>query len=600
MRILLVHGVGHSEADPNYYASWKAAIAAGLKSGGCPDEPTFIPFLYDDLFDKHYDGPGTYAAAFAELMASAAEHAVLDPIQGAISDIFHRSRDFVYGGDTIRWHVGMVAQLVVETSLRKDLRDRLVKTLSDAATDTQNGQIDIVAAHSLGSLITFDLLHNDARAASLTPFHYLTFGAQINNTFVRSHLWPGRMVMPSVRSWTHLYNPKDPVLTASIAIPDQQNFHQFIAESAAGHSPITTADGPGYLDNPVTQQMVWPILAQAGRAPAAREFRRQTGIATRALERPRRRALLIGINNYPDPANRLDGCINDTFLMSSVLQERGFDARDIRVVHNQRATAAGIRERLAWLLDGVGDGMERVLFYSGHGAQLPTYDDSSGVVDHVDECLVPYDFAWTSKTAITDKDFYHLYSDLPFSAKFFAIFDCCHAGGLTRDGSHRARGISPPDDIRHRVLRWNAAEQMWEDRAIGQSLNPRYGGTAEDRQQMMGKNGVTFRLGRGMALRRTLSKTQQSGLANTGQGLYLPVLMEACRDDQLSYEYKDGATSYGAFTFAMVKNLRAAKTATFSSLVKRTAKTLQTLSYDQSPQLVGPKSVIGKRIPGAK
>src|SRR4051812_30362560 len=209
MRVLLIHGVGHSEANPQYYQTWKDAITSGLMDGGCPDDPEFVEFHYDDLFEKHYSGPGTYAAAFAELVASTAEHVIFDPVMGAISNIFHRSRDFAYGGDTIRWRVGMVAQLVVEAALRRELRDRLVTTL-DA------DPIDIVAAHSLGSLISFDFLRNDPRAKTRAGFHYLTFGAQINNPFVRSKLWQGRLVMPAVKSWTHLYNPKDPVLTADI------------------------------------------------------------------------------------------------------------------------------------------------------------------------------------------------------------------------------------------------------------------------------------------------------------------------------------------------------------------------------------------------
>ncbi len=57
--------------------------------------------------------------------------------------------------------------------------------------------------------------------------------------------------------------------------------------------------------------------------------------------------------------------------MSSVLQESGFKPDEIRVVLNERATAQGIMERLHWLLEGVRDGDERMLFYSGHGAQIP-------------------------------------------------------------------------------------------------------------------------------------------------------------------------------------------------------------------------------------
>jgi hypothetical protein len=77
---------------------------------------------------------------------------------------------------------------------------------------------------------------------------------------------------------------------------------------------------------------------------------------------------------------------------------------------------------------------------------------------------VPYDFAWTKETAITDDDFYHLYVDLPYGARFFAIFDCCHSAGMTRDGMRKIRGITPPDDIRHRMLEWDARQQIWRER----------------------------------------------------------------------------------------------------------------------------------------
>jgi hypothetical protein len=38
-------------------------------------------------------------------------------------------------------------------------------------------------------------------------------------------------------------------------------------------------------------------------------------------------------------------------------------------------------------------------------------------------------------------------------------------------------------------------------------------------------------------------------------GPFLPVVMEACLDDQLSFEYSDGATVVGAFTFALTHSL---------------------------------------------
>jgi hypothetical protein len=591
MRILLVHGVGHCDTNANYYDGWKQEIVTGLTAAGCTTmPPTFDELHYDDLFDKHSSAAPVYVAALTQLMASAAEHAVIDPIAGALHDIFHRTRGFDFPGDWIKWHVGMVAELVVYDELRAELHERLMAQLVKGP--------DIVAAHSLGSLLTYDFLRNDARARTASNFHYLTFGSQINNVFVRSKLWPGRITMPAgLHSWTHLYNPRDPVLTADIRIAGEPRFHCLVTNSPAGHSPTAEPSGPGYLDHPTTTQVVWPALAKGDAAKVARSFQREIGGVSLALAKPRRRALLIGINDYPDPANRLDGCVNDTFLVSAALQERGFDAEDVRVVLNERATAAAIRERLHWLLDGVDDGMERVLFYSGHGAQIPAYN-ITGVVDHVDECLVPYDFAWTRESAVTDKDFFRLYSDLPFAAKFFAIFDCCHAGGLTRDGSHKVRGISPPDDIRHRQLRWDKREQMWVDRDFASALNPHFGGSAEERREMMGVNGVTFRIGRGMELRRGMSKLAGKKLSTEGEGLFMPVILEACREDQLSFEYRHGATSYGAFTYSLVKTLRADTHQTFNGLMTRTSRTLKSLRYDQDPQLVGPTRVLRTRVPG--
>jgi hypothetical protein len=323
----------------------------------------------------------------------------------------------------------MVAQLAVEPELRRVLRDKLVTLINDS-------QPDVLMAHSLGSLITYDLFRNDNRGQNILPnCVYITFGSQINNPFARSRLFPGQIEVPKVRFWYHLFNPQDPVLTAPIPISDPK-FLQVPTPSPSGHSPTATTAGPGYLDHPNTKSAVWAALA---RPPSRAAFARSLTIFSHATKKPKRRALLIGINDYPDPANRLEGCVNDTFLMSSLLQERGFDAEDVRVLLDDRATADAIRERLSWLLDGAEDGMERVLFYSGHGAQLPLYN-AVGEIDHLDECLVSYDFDWTKERAITDDDFYHLYTDLPYDALFF-----CHLRLLSFWRPNPGRG---PQDSR--------------------------------------------------------------------------------------------------------------------------------------------------------
>jgi len=97
----------------------------------------------------------------------------------------------------------------------------------------------------------------------------------------------------------------------------------------------------------------WPAVRRGAR------WKSRPGLSARP-EKPAQRALLVGINDYPDPQNRLEGCVNDVFLMSSVLQESGFDPDNIRVVLNERATRSAFWKRLDWLLDGAEDGDDRV------------------------------------------------------------------------------------------------------------------------------------------------------------------------------------------------------------------------------------------------
>jgi metacaspase-1 len=579
MKILLVHGVGHCDANPDYYESWQDAIARHLSECGMAGEASFEGFHYDDLFDKHNHATPVYLAAIGELAAAAAWQKIADPLE----HLFHPSRGF---GDDVRWKAGMVAQLCVEDALRRDLRDQLNTVIAQE-------QPDVIAAHSLGTLVTYDFFRNDARGRTIASnATYITFGSQINNVFTHSRLFPGPLKVPNVRFWYHLYNRLDPVLTAAIDLRDTK-FLQVLTPSPAGHDPIGGADQPGYLNHPNTMQLVWRALATPS---GARDFVKSVRVIRKLRIKPRRRALLIGINEYPDPAHRLEGCVNDTFLISALLQERGFDPEDIRVVLDDRATADGIRERLSWLLDGADDGTERVLFYSGHGAQIPGYNPAERV-DHVDECLVPWDFDWSKERAVMDDDFFALYKNLPFDARFFAIFDCCHAGGIHREGGPKIRGLTPPDDIRHRLMQWDARQEMWRLRKL-EPLNEDFGGSPEQKRDYMGRNHATYRIGRGMR-GRALPMSVYKKLRPDERGPYLPVIIEACQEGSLSYEYRDGATSYGAFTYSFAKDLRRRPRSSFVQAVARSAQTLTAMDYKQVPQIIGPASIVNRPIPGA-
>src|SRR4029079_5105286 len=76
-------------------------------------------------------------------------------------------------------------------------------------------------------------------------------------------------------------------------------------------------------------------------------------------------------------------------------------------------------------------------------------------------------------------------------------------------------------------------------------------------EDYLGSNGATHRLCRAVDLRGLENREyDRERKALRHKGPYLPVILEACREEQLSYEYRDGAASYGAFTFSLAKELR--------------------------------------------
>ncbi|MEO6569080.1 MAG: caspase family protein [Opitutaceae bacterium] len=590
LRILCVHGVGHQEKDPAFEGSWRDAITHGLTEWSL-DRPFEIEFVaYDDLFAADPPSAFDVAQAVVKLGASGLIH--------SLGDLFHRQRGFGDIAESARWTAGMVVQWAENERLRAASRKRVLD-------HTQRFQPHVVLSHSLGTLLSYDAFARPENRAILNDRTFVTFGSQIGNAFVRSTLGGRIEPLPNAKQWYHLFNPHDNAFTASLRIP-ASNFEQVDAEFDV--QGILDHDALQYLRHPNTLNIVWRALALP--APVSRKLARGDADsavaigrqATRArpakLNTPRRRALLVGINDYPNPADRLEGCVNDVFLMSSLLQESGFEPDDIRVVLNERATAAGIVERLEWLLDGAEDGQERVFYYSGHGAQIPGYGVGEKV-DSKDECLVAYDFDWTREHAVTDDQFFDLYSQLPYGARFLTIFDCCHSGGLTRDGAARVRGLTPPDDIRHRELKWDARQEMWVQRDFAE-VNDK---AVERRKKaaMFGVDGDVNRLGRSAQLRTNERKFERARKDFGHKGPFMPVIFQACQEKQYSYEYRHGVQSYGAFTYSLGLILRSyrgkRKRPSWTELIEAVGKKLSELRYDQKPCLICPTALKNQAVP---
>jgi hypothetical protein len=509
----------------------------------------------------------------------------------------------------------MVAQWAENEGLRRKTRERIAQAV-------QTFNPDIVVAHSLGTLISYDAfsrIKDDSGKAWDGPGlianrFYVSLGSQIGSPFTRTTLG-GRINPLAARHWFHLYNKHDKAFAAEIRLI-AANFDQL--RTPFDSTDLLNHDALEYFRHPAAFGGCWRSIALAQPTPSlgrgkgaaakrtavAAEREKQLRLSVMrpvVVKPPGRRALLVGINDYPNEADRLEGCVNDVFLMSSVLQENGFRAEDIRVVLNDRATAVGILERMEWLLDGTEDGMDRVFYYSGHGAQIPGYGLGEKV-ERKDECLVAYDFDWSREHAVTDDQFYELYSQLPYETRFCAIFDCCHSGGMARDSGLKIRGLTPPDDIRHRALRWSVEEGMWVPRELGSEGRKALIKNRRKHSELFGERGDEHRLFRAAALRPKDQDFDRACKVYAHKGPFLPVILQACEEQQYSYEYRHGVTSYGAFTYSLAKRLRELprdikNAESWQALVRDVGAKLKRLKYDQTPCLVCPRSVRSKPVP---
>jgi hypothetical protein len=264
------------------------------------------------------------------------------------------------------------------------------------------------------------------------------------------------------------------------------------------------------------------------------------------------RALLVGINNYPDP-NKLNGCVNDINDMAEFITDRcGFHHKDVRMLTDKRATASNILERLAWLLNGIRTG-DRILFhYSGHGAQIATRNPK-GEADKFDEVICPVDFDFDdNKTMIRDKDFARLFKSVPKGVEFVWISDSCFSGGLTKGILREPKGVSSfkhkhfilPDDI------------CWRNKtAIANHVKP-------------------------------------LGMKNATNVLNV-ALVSGCSEIQESADADINGRFNGALTFYLLQQLKAKEGLhmALSDVVKTTLRNLQKQGFTQHPELLGSKPI---------
>lgn len=132
-----------------------------------------------------------------------------------------------------------------------------------------------------------------------------------------------------------------------------------------------------------------------------------------------KKALLIGLDQYPDARNNLNSCVADTLAFKSMLiNNYEFDPADIVLLHNTDATLDGVRTGMENLFRGAMSGDNLVYFESSHGYRYPKGNTMVEVLCLYDAFLEDSEF--TARTQVLPPDV------------LTVVLDACHSGGLDK------------------------------------------------------------------------------------------------------------------------------------------------------------------------
>lgn len=258
------------------------------------------------------------------------------------------------------------------------------------------------------------------------------------------------------------------------------------------------------------------------------------------------RALLVGINRYPDAPLR--GCINDVVDMAKHLHGHGFDDTEISLLTDRRATARNVTAALQRLVSGVKRGDRIYFHFSGHGVQVPTRNPQQEL-DGMDEAICPVDFDWSNEaTILRDKELFEIFKGLPEGVEAVWVSDSCHSGDLSR-GMHPAekpRFMDPPEDV------------AWELEVVKRRVL---------RRRPLGRR-----------------STERLNIA----------LISGCAPNQTSADATFGGRYNGALTYNLIQALKKHPELSLREVVSKVQDSIRQQGYTQRPELVGPAAILDR------
>jgi hypothetical protein len=258
-----------------------------------------------------------------------------------------------------------------------------------------------------------------------------------------------------------------------------------------------------------------------------------------------KKAVCVGINDYPYDGSDLNGCVNDAQAWAELLVDHfDFAQPDVKLITDAEATKANVIAALKGLLAGASAGDVLVFTNSSHGTYVA---DTSGDEPMYDEALCPYD---TADNLIVDDDLRELFSELTEDIHLTVISDSCFSGTVTRVAVGEAiPGLKVPDDRRVRFL------------------SPAL---------------------RGDPVLENPWKAKPKGKAKFPESKMKEVLLSGSSDKEYSYDALIGGTYHGAMTYFALQTIRdAGYKITYRQLYDRLLFLVDDAGYPQHPQLEG-------------
>lgn len=219
LRIIFVHGLANKPEAEILKQGLYAAIKEGLEKN-----EGYILKDNEVVFDSVY---------WANVMYSApdAEYDAYKPYDGNLRECKHRWYDAIQSN----WRAAL-DNIVESTAEFFDIRDKVLKAklkdlhlyytddekqdilrsrLFDTLQNNDSGTKTILVAHSMGSIIAYDILRILGRME--TPFsldHFVTIGSPLGMNLIKDHIRDefGKVRVPSVvQAWTNMADKHDPV-----------------------------------------------------------------------------------------------------------------------------------------------------------------------------------------------------------------------------------------------------------------------------------------------------------------------------------------------------------------------------------------------------